>query len=63
MLRKLGSYPQQNGLAIALRELNRIERKLFILIMFTSVQGICGAPNAKQLYCKRSINPTFKVIT
>lgn len=31
MLRKLGSYPRQNGLAIALRELGRIERSLFIL--------------------------------
>ena len=31
MLRKLESYPRQNGLAIALRELGRIERTLFIL--------------------------------
>lgn len=31
MLRKLGSYPRQNGLAIALRELGRIERSLFTL--------------------------------
>jgi TnpA family transposase len=31
MLRKLASYPRQNGLAIALRELGRIERTLFIL--------------------------------
>ncbi len=31
MLRKLGSYPRQNGLAIALRELGRIERTLFML--------------------------------
>ena len=31
MLRKLGSYPRQNSLAIALRELGRIERTLFIL--------------------------------
>ncbi len=30
MLRKLGSYPRQNGLAVALRELGRIERMLFI---------------------------------
>lgn len=29
MLRKLGSYPRQNGLALALRELGRIERTLF----------------------------------
>lgn len=31
MLRKLGNYPRQNGLAVALRELGRIERTLFIL--------------------------------
>jgi TnpA family transposase len=31
MLRKLGSYPRQNGLAVALREVGRIERTLFIL--------------------------------
>ena len=31
MLRKLGSYPRQNGLAVALRELGRIKRTLFIL--------------------------------
>lgn len=31
MLTKLGSYPRQNGLALALRELGRIERTLFIL--------------------------------
>ncbi len=31
MLRKLDSYPRQNGLALALRELGRIERTLFTL--------------------------------
>jgi TnpA family transposase len=31
MLRTLGSYPRQNGLAVALRALGRIERTLFIL--------------------------------
>ena len=31
MLCKLGSYPRQNGLVVALRELGRIERSLFIL--------------------------------
>jgi TnpA family transposase len=31
MLRKLSSYPRQNGLAVALRELGRIERTLFAL--------------------------------
>jgi TnpA family transposase len=31
MLRKLAGYPRQNGMALALRELGRIERTLFIL--------------------------------
>ena len=31
MVRKLASYPRQNGLAVALRELGRIERSLFVL--------------------------------
>ena len=31
MLSKLGSYPRQNGLALALREFGRLERTLFIL--------------------------------
>jgi TnpA family transposase len=31
ILRKLGSYPRQNGLAVALRELGRVERTLFML--------------------------------
>ena len=31
MLRKLGAYPRQNALAIALRELGRLERTLFLL--------------------------------
>lgn len=31
MMRKLGAYPRQNGLAIALRELGRMERTLFLL--------------------------------
>jgi len=31
MLRKLSSYPRQNGLAVALREIGRIERTLFTL--------------------------------
>src|SRR6218665_507505 len=38
MLRKLGSYPRQNGLAVALRELGRIERTLLILDWLQSVQ-------------------------
>ncbi len=31
MLRRLGSYPRQNGLALALREIGRIERTLYTL--------------------------------
>ena len=31
MLRRLGSYPRQNGLALALREVGRVERTLFTL--------------------------------
>jgi TnpA family transposase len=31
ILRKLGSYPRQNSLALALREIGRIERTLFTL--------------------------------
>ena len=38
MLRKLGSYPRQNGLAVALREVGRIERTLFILDWLQSVE-------------------------
>ena len=38
MLRKLGSYPRQNGLAVALRELGRIEHTLFILDWLQSVE-------------------------
>jgi TnpA family transposase len=38
MLRKLGSYPRQNGLAVALRELGRIERTLFALDWMQSVE-------------------------
>jgi TnpA family transposase len=38
MLRKLGSYPRQNGLAVSLRELGRIERTLFILDWLQSVE-------------------------
>lgn len=38
MLRKLGNYPRQNGLAIALPELGRIERTLFILAWLQNVE-------------------------
>jgi TnpA family transposase len=38
MLRKLSSYPRQNGLALALRELGRIERTLFILDWLQNVE-------------------------
>ena len=38
MLRKLGSYPRQNRLAVALRELGRIERSLFTLNRLQNVE-------------------------
>lgn len=38
MVRKLGSYPRQNGMSVALRELGRIERTLFILDWLQSVE-------------------------
>ena len=38
MLGKLGSYPRQNGLAVVLREIGRIERTLFILDWLQSVE-------------------------
>ena len=38
MRRKLGRYPRQNGPALALRELGRIERTLFILDWLQSVE-------------------------
>jgi len=38
MLRKLGSYPRQNGLAVALRELGRLERTLFTLDWMQNVE-------------------------
>jgi TnpA family transposase len=31
MLKRLGAYPRQNGLAIALREIGRIERTIYTL--------------------------------
>jgi TnpA family transposase len=38
MLRKLTSYPRQNGLARALREVGKIEKTLFTLEWFQSVE-------------------------
>ncbi|MDR2014828.1 MAG: Tn3 family transposase, partial [Azoarcus sp.] len=38
MLRKLASYPRRNGLAVALRELGRIERTLFMLDWMQNVE-------------------------
>ena len=38
MLHKLASYPRQNGLALALRELGRIERTLFTLDWLQNVE-------------------------
>lgn len=36
IIKKIGSYPRQNGLAVALRELGRIERSLFMLDWYLS---------------------------
>src|SRR5438045_9030828 len=38
MLRKLASYPRQNGLAWALREVGRIEKTLFTLEWLQSLE-------------------------
>ena len=38
ILRKLAAYPRQNGLALALREVGRIERTLFILTWLQSTE-------------------------
>ena len=38
ILRKLGSYPRQNGLGMALREIGRIERTLFTLDWLQNVE-------------------------
>ena len=38
ILRKLGAYPRQNALAVALRELGRLERTLFLLQYIRDVE-------------------------
>ena len=38
MLQKLGAYPRQNGLAIALREFGRLERSIFLLQSMSNLQ-------------------------
>jgi len=38
MLRKLGAYPRQNALAVALRELGKLERTLFLLQYIQDVE-------------------------
>jgi TnpA family transposase len=38
VLRKLGAYPCQNALAIALRELGKLERTLFLLEYIRDVE-------------------------
>ena len=40
LLRKLSNYPRQNGLALALREIGRIERTLFILDWLENVDDL-----------------------
>ena len=44
MLRRLGSYPRQNGLALALREVGRIERTLFTLEWLGLLPEVLGLP-------------------
>ena len=62
MLRKLGSYPRQNGLAVALRELGRIERTLFILdwlcVFRFNVTGDSGIVTAVPANVTRSVPAT-----
>ena len=62
MLRKPGGYPRQNGLAVALRELGRIERSRCILDWLQSVnlrrRGQVGlnkgeARNARAVFFRR----------
>lgn len=38
LIKKLGSYPRQNSLALALREVGRIERTLFILQWLQNIE-------------------------
>jgi TnpA family transposase len=38
ILRKLGAYPRQNSLALALRELGRVEQTLFTLNGFPELR-------------------------
>ena len=42
MLRKLGAYPRQNGLAIALREFGRLERSIFLLQCMSTFKYAAG---------------------
>jgi hypothetical protein len=61
MLRKLGSYPRQNGLAVALRELGRIERTLFICCTRSqeSTLGFAGRswPSSLVSSCRNASQP------
>src|SRR5258708_27315518 len=38
MLRKLGAYPRQNALALALREIGKLERTLFLLDYIQNIE-------------------------
>jgi len=46
MMRKLGAYPRQNGLALALRELGRMERTLFLLYWLQDLTSAGKSPPA-----------------
>lgn len=61
MLRKLGSYPRQNGLAVALRELGRIERTLFILDWLQSVE-LRRRVHAGKFRPLRPLQPAWRTI-
>jgi TnpA family transposase len=47
MLRKLGAYKRQNSLALALREVGRIERTLFIYVTWNLSRSV-GARRRRQ---------------
>ena len=68
ILRKLGAYPRQNSLALALREFGRLERTLFMLSMAaesrTPAAGACGAQqrrSQKRLGACRLLQPVGRV--
>jgi TnpA family transposase len=55
ILRKLGSYPRQNSLALALREIGRIERTLFTLAWKQETH--LREPSSLTAWAKSEIDP------